>query len=133
MLTDAQVRQRQDLEYIGVFQIQGDFQFPENRILAQSRHRFRLWLWPLTPFVVDQTVKENGQLSIAELLLRGIIILFQPITDLSPRDGMIGQRKQSHHLRVVEIKNIANTSNDVVIGHMNTKIDTGIASLYSPS
>jgi hypothetical protein len=46
---------------------------------------------------------------------------------------MIGQRKQSHHLRVVEIENIANTSNDVVIGHMNTKIDTGIASLYSPS
>lgn len=133
MLTDAQVRQRQDLEYIGVFQIQGDFQFPENRILAQSRHRFSLWLWPLTPFVVDQTVKENGQLSIAELLLRGIIILFQPITDLSPRDWMIGQRKQSHHLRVVEIENIANTSNDVVIGHMNTKIDTGIASLYSPS
>ncbi len=109
MLTHTQARQIDDFQNLLACQVQGDFQFPQNKVVVQSLLGFRLWSFLFPSFIVYQTIEENRQLCIGAILEGWIVILFQPIAYLFAGNVITGELEERHHFRVVQIEGVTDT------------------------
>jgi hypothetical protein len=99
------------------FHIQGNFQFQKNDIVGQVFFRLGMNVLFFAAPIVDQAVKETGEIHIFKRFEVHIIVLFHPTADLHARDLTVGLAKDGDHPVVIEVKDITDASKDIVVGH----------------
>ena len=115
MLAQTKIGKLKKFKDIVVPQIQGNFQFSENKIVVQPFLRLRRLTFFLAAHVVDKTVQKDGELSVIAWLEGRIVIFFQPVAHLRPRHFIACRAEHGHHPRIIHVKNIADTSQYIVI------------------
>ena len=117
MFTQSDAGQFKNCQNIVSGQIKSNLQLAKDNVVIQPLFRHRLIPLLSAPLFDNQAVQKGRHLQIRHPYIIGILLSFQPASELYTGYRQIGMTKHPDHFGITEIEGIAQAAENIVIVH----------------
>ncbi len=115
VLTDVHAHAFKKFDDVGVFEVEGDFQFTKNQIIVQTFFGFGLLALAFAALFVDKAVEKCRQFFVVQFFIFFVTFGFEPIADLGAGSLIAAGREKFHHFVVAVVESVAELSEYFVV------------------